>query len=103
MSQALPQRGVLYGYRIDGPQNEQEGHGFDRNIIQIDPYAKFIEGRRLFGDPDKKLSKFLGTYDFEGPSFDWGDHVHTSIPEVYIYIYVFHAFFCFHFILNGSV
>ncbi|XP_010675801.2 isoamylase 3, chloroplastic isoform X2 [Beta vulgaris subsp. vulgaris] len=83
----LPRSGVLYGYRIDGPQDWPQGHRFDSSIVLLDPYAKFVEGRRHFGDPTNKLSKFLGTYDFEGLSFDWEDDVHPSIPENDLVIY----------------
>ncbi|XP_057533480.1 isoamylase 3, chloroplastic isoform X2 [Amaranthus tricolor] len=83
----LPRSNVLYGYRIDGPKDWGQGHRFDSSIVLIDPYAKFIEGRRLFGDPNNKISKFLGTYDFESPTFDWEDDVNPNIPEKDLVIY----------------
>jgi len=82
MIQDLPRSGVLYGYRMDGPKDWQKGHRFDSSIVLIDPYAKFIEGRRFFGDTNHNLSKLLGTYDFDSPTFDWGDDKHPNIPEV---------------------
>ncbi|KAL9228743.1 hypothetical protein vseg_004291 [Gypsophila vaccaria] len=85
--EGLPSSGVLYGYRMDGPQDWQQGHRFDSSFVLIDPYAKFVEGRRLFGDPNDKLSKFMGTYDFDAPSFDWGDAVNPDIPEKDLVIY----------------
>ncbi|HEY0611479.1 MAG TPA: glycogen debranching protein GlgX [Chitinophaga sp.] len=57
--------GQLYGYRIDGPFEPQEGHRFNRNKVLIDPYAKAIAGTiswhdSLFGyemgHPDQDLS-----------------------------------------------
>lgn len=49
----------------------------------IDPYAKLVEGRRLFADTSAKFSKFLGTYDFDSSPFDWGDNYKLpNIPEV---------------------
>ncbi|GMH00182.1 hypothetical protein Nepgr_002021 [Nepenthes gracilis] len=84
----LPGSDVLYGYRIDGPQDWHQGHRFDDKIILIDPYAKFVDGRRVFGDASNKLSKFLGTYDFDSPPFDWGDdYVCPRIPEKDLIIY----------------
>ncbi|KAF7829964.1 isoamylase 3, chloroplastic isoform X1 [Senna tora] len=70
----LPRSNVLYGYRIDGPRDWGKGHRFDSSIVLVDPYAKLIEGRRHFGDTSMKLSKFLGTYDFDGLPFDWGEN-----------------------------
>lgn len=70
--QDLPRKNVLYGYRIDGPQGWHHGHRFDDRIVLLDPYAKFVEGRRYFGG-ENKSSGFLGTYDFDSLPFDWGD------------------------------
>ncbi|XP_004501686.1 isoamylase 3, chloroplastic isoform X1 [Cicer arietinum] len=76
----LPRSNVLYGYRIDGPQDWGKGHRFDRSIVLVDPYAKLIEGRRHFGDISMKLSKFLGTYDFDSLPFDWGENY--KLPNI---------------------
>lgn len=84
----LPLSGVLYGYRVDGPQGWHTGHRFDKNLILIDPYAKLIEGRRVFGDNNEKMSRFLGTYDFTSLPFDWGnDYKCPEIPEKDLVIY----------------
>ncbi|GAB2271344.1 Isoamylase 3, chloroplastic [Dionaea muscipula] len=84
----LPRSNVLYGYRVDGPQDWRKGHRFDNDVVLIDPYAKFIEGRRDFGDTRNKFSKFLGTYDFDRPSFDWGNsYARPSIPQEKLVIY----------------
>lgn len=34
--------GQVYGYRIDGPYEPQNGHRFNRNKVVLDPYAKSI-------------------------------------------------------------
>lgn len=79
----MPRRGVLYGYRVDGPKGMQQGHRFDSSVVLIDPYAKLVDGRRFFGDASKKMSKFFGTFDFESLPFDWGeDYKLPNIPEV---------------------
>ncbi|XP_061371721.1 isoamylase 3, chloroplastic [Gastrolobium bilobum] len=84
----LPRSNVLYGYRIDGPQDMGEGHRFDSSIVLVDPYAKLMEGRRYFGDISMKLSKFLGTYDFDSLPFDWGENYKLpNIPEKDLVIY----------------
>ncbi|RDY04554.1 Isoamylase 3, chloroplastic, partial [Mucuna pruriens] len=76
----LPRSNVLYGYRIDGPQDWGKGHRFDSSIVLVDPYAKLVEGRRYFGDISMKLSKFLGTYDFDSLPFDWGENY--KLPNI---------------------
>ncbi|PPR81735.1 hypothetical protein GOBAR_AA38980 [Gossypium barbadense] len=84
----LPRSNVLYGYRIDGPKDWDKGHRFDSNNVLIDPYAKLVEGRRNFGDAKHKLSKFLGTYDFDSLPFDWGeDYKLPNIPERDLVVY----------------
>ncbi|KAK7282835.1 hypothetical protein RIF29_11919 [Crotalaria pallida] len=78
----LPRSNVLYGYRINGPHDWGKGHRFDSSTVLVDPYAKLIEGRQYFGDISMKLSKFLGTYDFDSLPFDWGENYKLpSIPE----------------------
>ncbi|KAK3025948.1 hypothetical protein RJ639_040864 [Escallonia herrerae] len=84
----LPRNNVLYGYHIDGPQGWHQGHRFDGRTVLIDPYAKLIEGRRIFGDVSNKGSKMLGTYDFDGLPFDWGENYKLpNIPEKDLVIY----------------
>lgn len=84
----LPRYGVLYGYRIDGPRGWKGGHRFDSSVVLLDPYAKLIEGRRIFGDVSNKMSKFLGTYDFNSLPFDWGvDYKPPNIHEKDLVIY----------------
>ena len=36
--------GQLYGYRVHGPYEPENGHRFNRNKLLIDPYAKALEG-----------------------------------------------------------
>ena len=86
--QDLPMSGVLYGYRVDGPKGWEKGHRFDGQKILLDPYAKLVEGRRVFGDTTRKLDEFYGTYDFSAPEFNWGeDYKPPSIPEKDLVIY----------------
>jgi glycogen operon protein len=36
--------GCLYGYRVDGPWDPDQGHRFNRAKLLIDPYAKAVSG-----------------------------------------------------------
>ncbi len=58
--------GQLYGYRVHGPYEPQEGHRFNPAKLLLDPYAKAITGAvqwsdALFGytigHPDQDLSR----------------------------------------------
>ena len=57
--------GQLYGYRVDGPYEPENGHRYNANKLLIDPYAKAVAGTidwsdALFGyelgHPDEDLS-----------------------------------------------
>ncbi|KAJ6843388.1 isoamylase 3, chloroplastic isoform X1 [Iris pallida] len=86
--EGLPRAGVLYGYRISGPNDWEQGHRFDSSIILLDPYAKLVAGRNLFGYATEKMSRFLGTYDFSSLPFDWGDNYKLpNIAEADLVIY----------------
>lgn len=81
----MPLRNVLYGYRVDGPGEWNQGHRFDSSVLLLDPYAKLVKGRSFFGDSNQKFAQFYGTYDFESSPFDWGDdYQFPNIPEVII-------------------
>ncbi|MGB3618369.1 MAG: glycogen debranching enzyme GlgX, partial [Catalinimonas sp.] len=88
--------GQLYGYRVHGPYNPEEGHRFNPNKVLLDPYAKAI-GRRLewhdslfgyrVGDPMNDLSfdetdnaayAPLGAVVEE--TFGWGDDNLLRVP-----------------------
>ncbi|KAL8490402.1 hypothetical protein ACS0TY_026054 [Phlomoides rotata] len=77
----VPRSNVLYGYRVDGPRDWSQGHRFDYDNILLDPYAKLIEGRRVFGDANNKMSKYFGTYDFDCLPFDWGENY--KLPKIH--------------------
>jgi len=57
--------GALYGYRVSGPYEPEQGHRFNPSKLLIDPYAKAVSGGirwsdELFGytigDPAEDLS-----------------------------------------------
>ncbi|BFI30036.1 isoamylase [Marchantia polymorpha subsp. ruderalis] len=86
--QDIPLKGVLYGYRVDGPKGWDKGHRFDNTKVLIDPYAKYVDGRRTFGDHTKKNTPFLGAYDLTSEKFNWGDSYKLpAIPENDLVIY----------------
>jgi glycogen operon protein len=79
--------GQLYGFRVHGPYEPQNGHRFNANKLLIDPYAKAISGTiewhdALFGyemgHPDADLSfsqtdsaPFMPKCVVIDPHFDW--------------------------------
>jgi isoamylase len=42
--------GTLYGYKVDGPYEPENGHRFNANKLLIDPYAKAVTGPVRWSD-----------------------------------------------------
>ena len=105
LPEVLP--GQLYGYRVHGPYEPQEGHRFNPNKLLLDPYAKGIGrdvkwadevfGYRL-GDPKIDLSfddRDSAAYAPLGmvidPAFTWGSDRHPHTPWHKTIVYELHV------------
>lgn len=80
-----------YGYRMGGPLSFQEGHWFNRDKILMDPYAKIIGGRDVWGvDPDWS-DPYQHRSRLAFDDFDWeGDRPLEILPEDQV-IYEMHV------------
>lgn len=80
-----------YGYRMDGPWDPKNGHRFDPSQILLDPYAKAISGRDVWGKPHNPHGIYphraLVVYD----DFDWEDDRPLEIPIEDLIIYEMHV------------
>ncbi|WP_404379287.1 glycogen debranching protein GlgX [Caenispirillum salinarum] len=81
--------GALYGYRVHGPYEPENGHRFNHNKLLLDPYAKALHGGlqwddALFGyvvgDEKEDLSfdtrdsaPFMPKCRVVDPAFTWGN------------------------------
>ncbi len=99
--------GQLYGYRVFGPYDPQNGHRFNPNKLLIDPYAKAIAGtiiwdNALFGyqvdHPYKDLTfsqadsaPFVPKCVVINPHFNWEDDKPLNIPYHKSIIYETHV------------
>ncbi|MFD2871260.1 glycogen debranching protein GlgX [Mucilaginibacter ximonensis] len=99
--------GQLYGYRVHGPYEPENGHRFNPNKLLIDPYAKAISGTvewddALFGyevgNPEGDLSfseadsaAFIPKSVVIDPHFDWGDDKKPNIAYYNSIIYETHV------------
>ncbi len=88
--------GTLYGYRVYGPYDPENGHRFNPNKLLIDPYAKQIVGELIWdnalfgyiiGHPDQDLSfderdsaPFMPRCRVIDPAFTWGAFRKPQIP-----------------------
>lgn len=99
--------GQLYGYRVHGPYEPENGHRFNPHKLLMDPYAKAIAGTiqwhdSLFGydvhHEDKDLSyseedsaPYIPKSVVIDPNFDWEGDKHPRIPYHESIIYETHV------------
>ncbi|HLK56954.1 MAG TPA: glycogen debranching protein GlgX [Chthonomonadaceae bacterium] len=71
---------IEYGYRMDGPFDPERGYRYDRSKILLDPYAKAIGGRDVWGVPPDWNNVFphRGRLVFE--DFDWEGDRPLELP-----------------------
>jgi glycogen operon protein len=81
-----------YGYRIDGPYEAAQGHRFDKNKVLMDPYARLISGRDVWGfEPDWQAQIYPYRARVSFDDFDWEDDCPLEIPPEDLVIYETHV------------
>ncbi|MDQ1090312.1 glycogen debranching protein GlgX [Siphonobacter sp. SORGH_AS_1065] len=97
--------GQLYGYRVDGPYEPENGHRFNRNKLLIDPYTKALAGtvewnESLFsyqmGEEDLTFSEsdsapYVPKSVVIDTNFDWEDDTFPKIPYNHTIVYETHV------------
>ncbi len=82
---------IEYGFRMDGPYQPHKGHQFDPDIVLLDPYAKLISGRDVWGRGERSGDSADYRQPFRGRAvygdFDWvGDRpLETPLEDLVIY------------------
>lgn len=81
-----PER-IEYGYRFDGPHSPHTGHRFDPDKILLDPYARAIGGREVWGRPPNPYDIFPHRSQLLLDDFDWVEDrpLETPLEELIIY------------------
>jgi isoamylase len=79
---------IEYGYRLEGPTEPGVGDRYDPNMVLLDPYAKAVGGRVVWGkqfNPDNVLQHRAQILDTT--TFDWGDDrpINRPIEDTIIY------------------
>jgi glycogen operon protein len=78
---------IEYWYQMDGPWDPGNGHRFDPSKVLLDPYAKAIGGRDVWGTPPNwdDVYPHRGRIVFE--DFDWGGDrpLETPIEDLVVY------------------
>jgi isoamylase len=99
--------GQLYGYRVHGSYDPDQGHRFNHNKLLLDPYARAVAGQIRWGDevygyvvghPDEDASfdsrdsaAYAPKSEVIDPAFDWGDDQHPQVPWNRTVIYECHV------------
>lgn len=82
---------IEYGYRLDGPFAPEKGYWFDKSKILLDPYAKLISGRDVWGEEPDWSNPFQHRGRVLLEDFDWqGDHP-LELPMKDLVIYEMHV------------
>lgn len=102
------QPGALYGYRVYGPYDPENGHRFNPNKLLIDPYARELVGE-LQWDPSHfayelghdELDLSFDTRDsapftpkcrvIDPNAFDWQDNNRPAVPWPHTVLYETHV------------
>lgn len=91
----LDYENIEYGYRMDGPHDPRSGQRFDRSKVLLDPYAKLLSGRAIWGEateqapPGSSVSPYRCRLLLE--DFDWENDRPLETPLEDLVIYEMHV------------
>lgn len=80
-----------YGFRLDGPFSPEDGHRFDKTKILMDPYAKLIAGRDVWGETPNWNKKCPHRSRVLLDDFDWEGDKPLELPMEDIIVYEAHV------------
>jgi glycogen operon protein len=99
--------GLVYGYRVHGPYEPEQGHRFNPNKLLMDPYARELTGN-LTWDPacfgytlghasddlsfdERDSAPFVPKAVVVDPGFDWLRNVAPRVPSSRTVVYEMHV------------
>lgn len=80
-----------YGYRFDGPYDPQKGLLYDKTKILLDPYAKSISGRSVWGKAPNYKNTFQHRGQIINEDYLWNGDKPLEIPYSDLIIYELHV------------
>ena len=80
-----------YGFRMDGPFDPAAGHRFDRTKVLMDPYAKAIGGRDVWGEEPDRNNDYQHRARVLQDDFDWENDRALEKPMEDLVIYEMHV------------
>ena len=83
----IPIETTEYGYRFDGVNEPGEGLLYDKKRILLDPYAKSVSGRSVWGRKHADTGPFVHRGQIIREDYDWeGDKpLETPLEDLVIY------------------
>ena len=81
---------VEYGYRFEGPFDPDKGQRFDRNRVLLDPYARSVTGRPVWGVEPDFDEPFPHRGQIIQEDYDWQGDKPLEIPSSDLIIYEMH-------------
>ena len=87
----LDYENIEYGYRMYGPYDPANGHRFDIDNILLDPYARQIGGRAVWGDHHDKDDIYPHRGQVMIDDFDWEGDKPLNIPIEDLVVYEMHV------------
>ncbi len=89
--QNLDYENIEYGYRMDGPRSHKEGHWFDPTKVLLDPYAKIVGGRDVWGEEPDWSDPFQHRGQIIADNcYNWDGDRQLNIPIEELIIYEMH-------------
>lgn len=82
---------VEYGYRMDGKFSPREGFWFNKEKTLLDPYAKAVSGRNIWGEEPDPENEFQHRGRIIYDDFDWEGDMPLEIPMEDLIIYETHV------------
>lgn len=82
---------IEYGYKMDGPFNPKEGLWFDKQKILLDPYAKSIGGREVWGVEPNWSEPYCHRGRIIYDDFDWENDRPLELNMEDLVIYEMHV------------
>lgn len=87
----LDYENIEYGYRLKGPYRPHEGHHFDESVILLDPYARAVNGRAIWGQSPDKSNHYPHRALLPYDDFDWVHDRPLETPAEDLIIYEMHV------------
>lgn len=88
----LDYENLEYGFRMDGPFMPQQGHRFEVSRVLLDPMARSISGREVWGaEPDHSHHHYPYRARIVPEDFDWESIQPPGLPFEELVIYEMHV------------